>query len=69
MTAENLPPVQAWLLSLGIPSAEAAAYYDKLEEDGFDTMEAVNTLEEEDLEDYGFRTKAKALVMEAIGLS
>jgi hypothetical protein len=53
-------------VSLGIKPEEARWYYEQLEEDGFDTMDAVMTLEEEDLEDYGFKPDAAVLVMAAV---
>jgi len=62
----DLPEVHAWLMSLGISYEEASEYYEMLEEDGFDTMDAVATLEAEDLEDYGFRSRAKKLVLDAV---
>ena len=64
---DNLPPVHAWLVSSGIPLEEATVYYRKLEEDGFDTLDAIKTLVVEDLDDYEFGSKSKVLVMAAIG--
>lgn len=56
-----------WLVStVGIPTSQARIYQAQLNAEGFDTLEALQTLDRSDLEDYGMDEEHIGMVLHAI---